>query len=94
MVTKPETAEKRPQNLTMTDRAHISLTGILEVKRFDEREIVLATTRGRLTIQGDALKITRFSEESGELGIDGRIDALGYSGERGESGGFWTRLFG
>ncbi len=94
MVTKTEAAERQPQNLTMTDRAHISLTGIEEVKRFDEREIVLKTTRGRLTIQGEALKIARFSKEAGELGIDGRIDAIGYSGEGAESGGFWTRLFG
>ena len=93
MQAKTETAEKRPQNLNMTDRSHASLTGVEEVERFDEREIVLATTRGRLTLQGDALKIARFSEETGELAVYGRIDALGYTGER-ESAGFWTRLFG
>lgn len=92
MTAKTETVQKRPHRLEMKERAQLAVTGVEDVVRADEREIVLSTARGRLTIQGKGMKISRFSEDSGELGIDGQMDALEYGGE--EHGSFWVRLFG
>ncbi len=41
-----------PHRLTLDDRAKLTLTGVEDVERFDEDEIVLSTTAGALIIKG------------------------------------------
>ena len=85
---------KRPHELTLKDRGHMNLTGVETVENFDDGELELITSRGRLTIQGHSLHVNRFNEESGDLAVDGTVDALIYSGEARDKRGFWARLLG
>lgn len=74
-----------------------SINGVKDVKSFDEKEIVLETNMGMLTIKGDELHVGRLTIEKGEIEITGRIDSLVYSeaGAAGKnSGSFLARLFG
>ena len=44
-----------PHRLTLDDREKLTLTGVEDVERFDEGEIVLSTSAGALIIKGSEL---------------------------------------
>ena len=67
--------------LELDGRERLVVTGVEEVERFDEEEIVMATTAGTL--------------DGGELHVDGSIHTLLYEDTApGGQGGFLRRLFG
>ncbi len=77
-------------SLIMQDRKDMSISGVIDVKNFDEETVVLLTDLGVLTIRGTDLKINGFSTTSKDIKIEGKIYALIYSDET--SGGFFKRL--
>ncbi len=70
---------QRAHRLTVTDRRGGTITGVKDVLSFDEQEILLETERGRLTVKGKELHVSRLTLEAGEVDIDGRVDSLVYS---------------
>ena len=80
--------------LVMESRDRLTVTGVSDVDRFDEHEIVMTTVCGVLTISGEGLHIGKLSLDGGELHVDGRIDSLSYEEESESRGGFLHRLFG
>lgn len=82
-----------PHRLELMDRAHLTVSGVEDVERFDETGIVMATSAGLLTVTGEGLHIGQLSLEGGELHVDGRIDAISYE-EPSEGGGWLRRLLG
>lgn len=84
--------ELMPHSLSLEGRARLKLSGVKDVERFDENAVVLVTSAGGLVVYGSGLHIGRLSLETGELGIDGRVDRLIYTDES-EVSGFWSRLF-
>ena len=70
--------------------------GVEEVERFDEEEIVMATTAGTLVVGGEQLHIGKLNLDGGELHVDGSIHTLLYEDKTsgGGQGGFLRRLFG
>ncbi len=90
------TINKNQHKMIMLNRKNCSLTGIVDVVAFDEKEVILETQMGTLLIKGEDLHIKRLTLEHGEVDVDGRIDSYIYSGqkeaaERNES--FFARLF-
>ena len=83
-----------PHNVIMKNRGKLSISGVEDVENFDDREIVMYTSRGKLTVQGVDLRIERLSVDDGDLTVEGVIDALNYSAEARSRGGFFSRLFG
>ena len=84
-----------PHRLTLDGRDKLTVSGVEDVERFDENEIVMNTTDGVLIVNGENLHIGKLSLDGGELHVDGRVDALSYEdggGTRG--GGLLSRLFG
>ncbi|MDO5408884.1 MAG: sporulation protein YabP [Lachnospiraceae bacterium] len=65
--------------ITMTDRAWMQISGVLEVISFDTEEIVLDTEEGRMQIKGSGLFVKQLVIESGELEIEGHPDSISYS---------------
>ena len=57
-----------------------SITGIREVISFDEKEILLHTEEGKLSVKGEALHVKHLDLESGEISLAGKIDSLAYLG--------------
>lgn len=82
-----------PHRLSLDNRAKLTLTGVEDVERFDEEEIVMSTSAGALTIKGEELHIEKLSLDGGEIHVTGRVDALTYQAQR-ASGGFFSRLLG
>lgn len=56
----------------------MALTGIDDVISFDERSVVLASTAGVLTVDGEDLHIVKMNVDSKELGIEGKINGIAY----------------
>lgn len=69
---------KQNHNMILENRKSLSISGITDVDSFDEREIILYTQLGELTIQGRELHIDSMSVETGDMTITGDIWALVY----------------
>ena len=80
--------------LELTGREHLTVTGVEDVERFDETEIVMSTSAGMLVVAGEELRIGKLALDGGELHVDGRIDSVTYEEDVGGQGGFFRRLFG
>lgn len=74
-------------------RSRLSLTGVTDVINYDDREIVAATTQGRIKLGGHEFKIERLSIDEGELVIVGSIDTLAYSQGSASRGSALKKLF-
>ncbi len=67
-----------PHTLTLENRSSLAITGLTDIDRFDEREIVLFTQQGELTITGRELHIRSISIENGTISVEGEIWGLLY----------------
>ena len=77
MQTERQVSEER--TLTLYGRERVSLSGVEDVLRFDEEEIVCRTTLGELVLAGSSLRITSFSLEGGTLVLCGEISGIYYN---------------
>ena len=89
-----QTMEK-PYGLTLDKREKAVLTGVTDVERFDENEVVLHTHGGRLILTGTGLHVASLQLEEGRLLVDGAIDGILYDGGAPKRrGGFLRRALG
>ncbi len=81
--------------LTLEGREKLIVSGVEDVDRFDENEIVMNTAEGTLVVTGEGLHIDKLSLDGGELHVDGRVEALSYEDALAlRGGGLLSRLFG
>ena len=81
--------------LELDGRERLLVSGVEEVERFDEEEIVMNTTAGTLVVGGTNLHIGKLNLDGGELHVDGSIHTLLYEDTTPGSGqGLFRRLFG
>ena len=83
-----------PHRLTLEGRGKLVVSGVEEVERFDENEIVMNTSEGALVVTGENLHIGKLSLDGGELHVDGRVEALSYEDALAPRGGLLSRLLG
>lgn len=83
-----------PQRIELSGRESLTVSGVEDVERFDEKEIVMNTSLGVLVVTGDSLHIGKLSLDGGELHVDGRIDAITFEDAPIGRGSFLARLFG
>lgn len=57
----------------------INMSGVKEVKGFDEETVLLDTEEGLLTVKGENLIINDFSATTGELSMEGNVYAMAYT---------------
>ena len=65
-------------SLMLENRQGGRITGVKDVKSFDEKEILLFTQAGKLVIKGEQLHVKRLNLEKGEIDLEGRVDNLCY----------------
>lgn len=84
-----------PHRVVLEERNSLCVSGVVEVERFDENEILMSTSRGTLAVRGEELHIEKLSLDGGELKVEGNIDSLFYEDD-GDThrGGLFARLFG
>ena len=90
--------EKKPaafHSLMLERQKGGTITGIREVISFDEKEILLHTEEGKLSIKGEGLHVTHLDLKSGQLSLEGKIDSLTYLGRKKDKkeGSLLKRLF-
>lgn len=84
------------QNIIIENRSKISISGVEDVDSFDERDMILQTNMGTLSVKGENLHINKFNIETGELVIDGDIDEVVYHNDGGyaKKGSLFSKMFG
>ena len=89
---RPAQSVRKSAALTLEGREHLTVSGVEEVLRFDEREVSMRTGEGELTIRGEGMSISALSTGGGDIHVHGRVDALCYE-ESAPERGLWARLF-
>lgn len=85
--------EEQQHHILLEHRSRLAVSGVEEVERFDENELVLSTCQGDLVIRGSGLHIEQLSLDGGELRVEGTIDALSYESLQ-RPVGWFRRLMG
>ena len=75
----PEEKKAIPHQLILQDRRSLHISGVSEVERFDDETVILRTSQGTLTVCGRQLQVQRLSVESGDLTVEGILDAFSYA---------------
>lgn len=83
-----------PHKITLEGRERLVISGVEDVERFDETEIIMNTSEGELVVTGENLHIDKLSLDGGELHVDGRVDALSYEDSLSGRSGLFSRIFG
>lgn len=82
------------QNLYLENREQLKVSGVLEVKGFDDTFLEAETELGRLLVRGEGIKIGRLSLEQHELLVTGYIYMLEYEdAKKGTAKGVFARMF-
>lgn len=82
-----------PHGIQLEERHRLAVTGVSEVLSFDENEVIMDTSLGLLTVEGEGLHVEKLSLDMGELSLEGSIQSLCYSHDRQKKGSFWSRVF-
>ena len=70
-----------PHGLTLADRKKLTLTGVTEVVSFDETGVLLVTTCGQLSVEGEDLHVTTLNTRDGVVVVTGILNGLLYENE-------------
>ena len=90
-----ERNRERPHTIILEGREKLSISGVTDVQRFDEEQVLLETACGILSVRGEGLHVERLQLDSGELIIEGAVAAVEYDDNAApRSGGLFQRLFG
>jgi len=80
--------------LSLENREKLSLSGVMDVGSFDEDSMVIETNMGAVLLSGSGMHILKYNVDSGELVIEGEIDAFEYTESTVGKKGLFSRLFG
>lgn len=64
--------------ITLNDRKNIVLTGVKKIDSFNDKEFIMDTTLGPITIKGTDLEIIKLDTYQGNVSIKGYINSFVY----------------
>ena len=73
-----EIIEEIKHDVFIKSRKQLEMSGVADVSSFDEHEILIQIGTQGASIEGEGLKIERFSAQSGELVVNGKINGIYY----------------
>jgi len=87
--------KQKQQDVKLTNRKLLELTGVTKVESFDSELFLLDTELGMLTITGHNLHMKHLSLEQGLVAIEGLVHSLAYSdgNNAGKGKGVFGKLF-
>lgn len=79
-------------------REQVRIQGVAHVESFDDKQVVVETDMGILTLEGEEFHITSLDLDKGLMVIEGMVAGMEYSGldrsrSRQKDKGFLQRLF-
>lgn len=84
----------KPHTLFIDNRNKLTLTGVTDTQNFDEENLIIETTLGKISVRGENLQVTKLSLDSGEMSVEGKIISIAYSDISPRASGFFGRVFG
>ena len=84
--------KEKQQKLLLVNRNSLAIDGVTDVKSFDESLVGVNTVFGALNIEGRQLRITKYLMQTGEISVEGVIDAVVYLDNEPEKKGLLSRL--
>lgn len=83
------------QSLLLENKEVLNVTGVEGVDNFNDETVVLLTNKGKLTIKGLNLNISKLNVDEGKLIVKGNINVLMFSENDGnkEKISFVKKLF-
>ena len=81
------------QELVITDWKSITLNAVKEILGCDENTVIINTLKGKLSIEGNQLKIESLEKQNGNLVVKGEISAVFYNDGESAKKGFFSRFF-
>lgn len=76
--------EKNVQSLLLENKEVLNVTGVENVDNFNDEIVVLITNKGKLTIKGEKLNISKLNVDEGKLMVKGVINSLVFSDYEGQ----------
>lgn len=86
-------SNNKEHNIELENRKKMRLTGVVDILSFDEETITVLTVLGKLVIKGTELKILNFGNETGDMEIEGKINAVVYLNDAKGKSSFMGKLF-
>ncbi len=91
-------ANDKIHRVEIFQREQVRLQGVIHVESFDERQVVVETDMGLLTLTGEEFHISSLDLDKGYMLVEGMFMALEYSAvdrarARQKDKGFLQRLF-
>lgn len=77
---------------TLVDREELSVEGVMNLGSFDEKEIVMETEQGVLTVKGEGLNIKQLNLEKGNITVEGTVRSVAYEDDVHQKKGLLERL--
>ena len=74
--------ESLNQEIKVKDRKKVELTGVKKIESLNNKEFIVCTNLGILTIKGENLEMKHLEIEKGILWIGGTIDSLAYDSDK------------
>lgn len=71
--------DKNTQSLLLENKETLNVTGVENVDNFNDEIVVLITNKGKLTIKGEKLNISKLNVDEGKLTVKGLINSMVYS---------------
>ena len=81
-----------PHRIIIDERKELSISGVLEVKSFNDETLLLNSVSGSITVKGEGIKISSFNTKTGDLLASGKIYAVAYISQE-TKGGFFSKMF-
>ncbi len=78
--------------VTLVDREELSVEGVENLGSFDEKEVVMETGQGVLTVRGEGLNIKQLNLEKGNITVEGTVKSIAYEDETRQKKGLLERL--
>lgn len=76
--------EKTVQSLYLENKEILNITGVEGVDSFNDETVMLITTKGKLTVKGEKLNISKLNVEEGKLMVKGTINSIAFSEYEGQ----------
>ncbi len=77
----------KKHRIEITERSNVIITGVSDVINFDEGSVILETSGGILSIDGQDLHIVNLNVDNGEITISGSVNGIIYPGSISKGGG-------
>ena len=69
-------------SITINDRKSIMISGVKKIDSFNDKEFIMDTTLGPLSIKGNDLEIVKLDTYQGNLSIKGYVSSVIYKEDK------------